>query len=76
MALNGKIECKRCHFRGEEEWFTSANPSIKFDLLVNRNYRRPICPMCLQEQKDKHKHKDRAIAKATKMIYNLSLIHI
>jgi len=68
-----KIECKRCHFRGEAEWFPLTNPTHlkKLHLRVNvKPYRGQVCPMCLQEERDKHKRKDRAVAKATRMLYS------
>lgn len=61
-----KIECKRCHFRGDAEWFIQT--SYKESGLT-RQTRKAVCPMCLQEQKDKRKHQDRAIEKARRMLY-------
>lgn len=60
-----KIECTRCHFRGEGDWFTRYGPKGVYYVK-----HRGICPMCLQEEKDGLKHQDRAIEKARKALYN------
>ena len=68
MTLVGeKIECKRCHFRGDAEWFGQTRKVVFTSKYENP---RSICPMCLQEERDKHKREDRAVVKATKMLYN------
>ena len=64
--MSEKIECKRCHFRGDAEWFTQS----RFTGKSTAPFRRATCPMCLQEERDKHKRQDRAVAKAKRMLYS------
>lgn len=63
--MTEKIECKRCHFRGDAEWFIRYGPKGVYYVK-----HRGICPMCLQEGKDRRKHQDRAIEKARRMLYS------
>lgn len=60
--------CKRCGFTAPEEWFTRT--STRNVVFLGKQHRRPICPMCLQEERDKRKWQNRAIDKARRMLYS------
>ena len=57
--------CKRCGFPADEEWYFQYGPKG-----VYHGKHRSVCPGCMQEEKDRCKHLDRADAKARKVLYN------
>lgn len=59
------INCRGCGFPAPEEWFFRYGPKGAY-----HGKHRSICPMCLQEKKDRRKRQNRAITKARKMLYN------
>lgn len=67
MAYTEKRTCKRCGFTAPVEWFTKT--SYRSSGFVSKT-RKPVCPMCLQEERDKRKWQNRAIVKARWMLYS------
>lgn len=63
------MTCVKCGVTADEKFFPRTRTrSGKFAFA--RQQRRPICAMCQQEEGDKRKRQNRAIAKATRMLYS------
>lgn len=67
MTYTEKRTCRKCGFTAPVKWFTKDSHRSR---CFSTKTTRAICPMCLQEEKDKRKRQDRAIEKAKGMLYS------
>jgi 5-methylcytosine-specific restriction endonuclease McrA len=63
--------CKKCGFTAPEEWYWRQVFDVASNIKKYHYDRRySICPMCLQEERDAKKQKNRWIEKARMAIYS------